>query len=151
MCANGNPHIITLLSVGKIYFVIKEIVKIAAAQPQSCERNNYWEVCWGLLILKKLQLLLAMPWTTLMLFSCLATSYMHQYLDGCMLHVYLFLKTCISASTDCNHPTVSDYFIYFHGQSTSKYVHCSRMLQRWMPYSVFLCFSCIVLSLGKER
>ena len=39
MCANGNPHVVPLLSVGKIYSVIKEIVKIAAVQPQSCERN----------------------------------------------------------------------------------------------------------------
>ena len=37
--ANDNPRVIPLLSVGKIYFVIKEIVKIAAVQPQSCERN----------------------------------------------------------------------------------------------------------------
>ena len=35
MFANGNPHVIPLLSVGKFYFVIKEIVKIAAVQPQS--------------------------------------------------------------------------------------------------------------------
>ena len=39
MCANDNPRVIPLLSVSKIYFVIKEIVKIAAVQPQSCERN----------------------------------------------------------------------------------------------------------------
>lgn len=123
MCANDNPCVIPLLSVGKIYFVIKEIVKIAAVQPESCERN----IIGRFANTQEARVAPGHALTDSYTFSCLATSYMHQYLDGCMLNIYHFLNSCISTSTDCNDPTFSDYFINFHGQSTLKCVHCSRI------------------------
>jgi len=66
--------------------VIKEMVSM------QCATIELWMHLGGLLSTQEVKVAL-LPHATLTLLSCLATSCVHPWLDGCTLHAYHFLIT----------------------------------------------------------